>query len=515
MRVLLTGLILLLMTVALAWAQDDAPVVEDALRASFIAEGDVVTAIAGPDDVPLELANCVELALDSNESLRQQREGLAELEGRKTQAISTGLPRIEVQGAFSRGRDPSFAFDESFAGSGSDPYQPIYDYVDPLFQATGVTPPEVEPASASFLPAPEDIPAQTFWRTYLDGYWELRPTQVWRAVSAADDAIQQQQARVSDTANRTIESVIQAYHGLVLAQERVAAVETELEARREFLEVTRRRYVLEFATPLDTLQAAVSLANLQPELRRRQFDLRRAAQGLNQLLGRDPMTPVSVVATFPIEDESVDEQMALSLAARRPDLLALESQTRIYELQRGVASAERHPYLSAEAQWGFVTRDLGELTDQGHDFWRVGLTLHIPIFTALSPRGQIREAEARMRRNESQVRALRREVRDEVIVALGDLEIARADLDAAELNMRQAEDAYNQVSLRYELGKADRLEVLNAQTARFVARTTLIEARYEVLASTATLKRAVGISPAQALASIPELAQALTEGEER
>lgn len=512
MRAPMTVLLLLLCIGPAARAQDAPPL--EPMSESFVGEGDVVTGLPGLDDTPLELSACLQLALDANEELHQQREGLAALEGQKTQALSTGLPRIEVQGAFSRGRDPSFAFDESFAGGGEDPYQPIYDYVDPLFAATGVTPPPIEPASVSFIPAPEDIPAQTFWRTYLDGYWELRPTQVWRAVNAADDAILQQEARVSDTAHRTLEAVIQAYHGVILAQERVAAVQTELDARREFLEVTRRRYVLEFATPLDTLQAAVSLANLLPEFRRQEFELRRAAQGLNQLLGRDPMTPVSVVATFPLEDDHVDQETALVLAARRPDLVAQEAQTRIYELKRGVAAAERHPYLSADAQWGFVTRDLSDLTDTGHDFWRVGLTLHVPIFTALSPRGQIREAEAEMRRNESRVRSLRRQVRDEVLVALGDLDIARADLSAAQLNMRQAEDAYTQISLRYELGKADRLDVLNAQTARFVARTTLIEARYSVLATTATLKRAVGISPAQPLASIVKIANANPPGEE-
>lgn len=482
--------------------------------ASFLVEGDIVVAIEGAE-APLELYDCVQQALEANESLRQEREGLGVLEGRKTQAIATGLPRIEAQGNFSRGRDPSFALDETFSGGGN-PYQPVVDYVQPLFDATGVTPPPVDPSgSSAFFPTPEQIRAQTFWRTYLDAYWELRPTQVWRAVNAADDAILQQEARVSDATNRAIEGVIRAYHGVVLAQERVAAVERELEARAEFLEVTRRRYLLEFATPLDTLQAAVSLANLRPEVRRVRFDLRRSAQELNQLMGRDPMQPLSVVATFPLEDEVVDQQLALSLAARRPDLQAREAQTRIYELQRGVASAERHPYLSAEGQWGFVTRDLDDLTESGHDFWRVGLTLHIPLFTALSPKGQIREAEAEMRRNEAAVRALRREVRDEVIVALGDLEIARANLEAAELNMRQAEDAYTQVSLRYELGKADRLEVLNAQTARFVARETLIEARYDVLATTATLKRSVGVSPAQALSTLPEIANATLPGDDR
>lgn len=515
MRVPMMGWVLLLLAVPAAAQVDADSTLVAELTETFMMDGDIVVPLPGSDEPPLELIHCMEIALRANEDLRRQRAGLDELGGRKTQAIATGLPRIEAQGAFSRGRDPSFALDETFTGGGN-PYQPVIDYVDPLFQATGVTPPAVDPSgSSAFFPAPEDIPAQTFWRTYLDGYWELRPTQVWRAVSAADDAILQQEARVADTANRTIEEVIRSFHGVVLAQERVDAMQREIDARSEFLEVTRRRFLLEFATPLDTLQAAVSLANLMPEIRRRNFELQRAAQDLNQLLGRDTMTPISIIASFPMEDEVVDQQTALILANRRPDLVAQEAQSEIIELQRGVAAAARHPYLSAEGQWGFVTRDLADLTNEGHDFWRVGLTLHIPIFTALNPKGQIDEANAQLVQNEAEVRKLRRQVRDEVVTALGDLEIARANLAAARLNMLQAEQAFIQVNLRYELGKADRLEVLNAQSARFVARTTLIEARYEVLATTATLKRSVGVSPSRPLTAIEELANANSTGEDR
>ena len=49
---------------------------------------------------------------------------------------------------------------------------------------------------------------------------------------------------------------------------------------------------LGMATIQDTLQAAVSLANLRPEERRRRNELRRAGQQLNLLLGRDPLEPL-------------------------------------------------------------------------------------------------------------------------------------------------------------------------------------------------------------------------------
>ena len=469
---------------------------EDTLR--FTSEGDVIDALPGPE-ATLDLDTCIDIALRGNPGLRQEREGLSGLQARKTQARSEGFPIVEAQGAWSRSRDPSFALDESFGGD---------DF------ALGELFPDA-PDDISFVPDPADIPAQTFWRTYLDAYWELRPTRVWRAISAAEGAIDRQHALVEDAEHRTVEAVIGAYHAVVLAHERLAAVGREIAAREEFLAITRRRFQLEFATPLDTLQAAVSLANLRPEERRRAQELRRAGQQLNLLLGRDPLTPVAVVATFPLEDGNLAVDAALELARRRPDLEAQRRQSDLFELQRGVAAANLHPYLVVDGQWGFVTRELSDLTDDGQDFWRAGVTLHVPLFDGLRARGEKREAEADIRRNEIAVRDLEAQIRDEVLDAVESLEIARVNLRAATLNLERADDAYTQISLRYELGKADNLDVLNAQSERFTARSTLIEARYDVLVSLATLKRAVGVSPALPLTAVRARADDGTTNEQQ
>jgi outer membrane protein TolC len=477
----------------------------------FASDGSVLE-VLGVAETVLSLGECARLALSTNEDLAQQRESLAKVRAQAISARSEGLPRIELQGAVTRSRDPSFALDTSFQGSGDDGdfltplLQPLYD------QHPGVAPPAA--GAFSFIPSPEDIPAQTFWRSYADLYWELRPTRVYRAVRAAGSAIQQQESALEDLEYRTLESVVQAYHGVLLAQERAAALEREVESRRQFLEVTRRRFQLGFVAPLDTLQAAVSLANLGPELRRRRQELRRSAYGLNELLGRDPQTPLSVVVGFEIERDGVPPQLALGLAHSRADLRSEESMVSILELQRGANSANRHPYLTMEGQWGYVARDLGTLTDKGHDFWRAGVTLHIPIFDGQVSRGLVRQNEADLRRQHHRLSAARRSVRSEVLLAVEDRDIALEDLGAARLNMQSAQDAYRQMGLRYELGKADRLQVLDAQAERFTARSALIQARYDMVATTATLKRAMGVSPLMPLAEVLRRADRDTTTEE-
>jgi outer membrane protein TolC len=59
--------------------------------------------------------------------------------------------------------------------------------------------------------------------------------------------------------------------------------------------------------------------------------------------------------------------------------------------------------------------------------------------------------------------------------------------------------------LRLELGQARYLDVLLAESNRAQARSNVIDARFEVLRRTASLKRALGYSPLTPLTEIPGL----------
>lgn len=459
------------------------------LPAIGVEEGGTVEVLPGSDR-PLDLEDCLEAALAAHPDLQAERERRGELLGQAIQARSEAFPILDLSANWTRGRDPSFALDESFGGGDDDGFGSFFGAIADSLGVAGAD------DDFSFLPDPADIPAQSFWRATVEAYWELRPTRVRNAVRAASVALQQQEASLRETEHRAMEHTLRAYHTVVLAAEEVAAVESELVARQESLEITRRRHLLDFSTPLDTLQAAVSLANLVPELRRAEQGLRTAGQDLNLALGRDPLTPLSILVRFPLEAGSIDEAWALRRAESRPEVESRELQGELLRAQRSAQKARNHPYLTLEGSYGYVGRDTGTLFDEGHDTWRTSVTFTVPLWDGQTIKGQVRTTEAAIRRSEHELGHTRRTARSEVLTGLDRLRTARANLEAAGLNLRMAEDASTQVSLRYELGKADQLEVLNAQAARFAARTNLVRARYEVLTTTATLKRAMGLSPA-------------------
>jgi len=452
------------------------------------------TVTAVPVDArPVTLEKCIEEALESNATLAAERLGLGELEGQMTQALATGLPSLSMNGTWTRGRDPSFALDESFSFGGDYPPADTSGSGSPFDSLFG---------GIDFFPAPEDIPAQTFWRTGLHSHWEIRPGLILNAVGAADLGLKRQLQMVKDTEHRTIEAVMAAYYGVIMTGEQLDAVDAELAAMREFLEVTRRRFSLGLSTSLDTLRAAVSLANLEPRRRSAAQNLRDAGAQLNGLLGRPERSPLTVFRDIRIETVKLDPEAAAGRTGERPDIRQLELLRDILKKNRGAISANRHPYLSADASYGYVTGDIRDMFDTGHDYWSVSVTLGIPIFDGLLTRGRVREAVASIARMERQIEEARRQARIEIHSLLGDLDAAWANFEAAGMNVEAAENALSLMTMSYELGKTDYLSVLNMQAERFQAETNLIMARNEVLTLTASLKRALGLAPSLPLEDV-------------
>jgi len=444
-----------------------------------------IAAVPGAD-LSLTLSECIDQAVGANAQLEAVRTGRERLAGQMAQARAIGLPSLDLSGTWSRGRDPSFAFDETFGGGGDDQGS-SGSVLDSLF------------GDVSFIPAPEDIAAQTFWRTSLSARWELQPMLVYNAVRAAGAGIERQEVVIDRAENETIEATMLAYHAVVLAAERLAALDADLEAKREFLETTRRRFELGLSTPLDTLRAAVAYANLVPQRRSTEQQLRDAGAQLNVLMGRAPDTGLTILGDVPLETTPLDVELAVAAIDRRPDLRELELYVAILERNRGAIRAEHQPSVSANAAYGYVTTDLNELTDTGHDFWNASVSLTVPLFDGLRTRGRVQEAQAQVREARLQYDQARRQARREVRSLIGDLAAARRNRAAAQLNLTAAEDALRQITMRYELGKAEYLTVLDAQADRFLARSNLIRARNEVLSLTASVKRALGFRPTVSL----------------
>jgi len=475
----LTTVILWAAALPTSWGQE----VTDA--AGEVDRHDEILVVRPGSDTVLSLRDCVEIAWDQNDLMQAERSRRRELDGQMNQALSTGMPTLDLVGEWTRGRDPTFALDESFGGGDL---------------------PEDFPFEG-LLPRPEAIPAQTFWTASADLSWTLNPLQVIGAVGAANLGIERQELAIAGASYEIAESAINAYYGIILTAEVVAAREAEVANQLEFLEITKLRYELGMATMQDTLQAAVRVANLMPQLRRARQEVTNAGSRLNAVMGRDPKEPLTITKETRIETDPIDRDRALALALQRPDVGQVELYVGMLGRSRQAQRAEMRPYLTMFGSYGFVGRTLETLTDRGHDSWRAAITLTVPLFDGMFTRGQVQQTEASIQRTKHELSGLKRQVEVEVLDLLNSLDTARENYRAARLNLVRSEDLVEQMTMMYRLGKTDYLSTLVAEANRSDARENLLQAAYEVLTLTASLKRAIGRSPLEPLIAIEGLVQ--------
>ena len=455
----------------------------------------VVVARPGPTE-PLDLAYCVGEAMQANELLAAERLRMSELHGLMKQALSTGLPTLDLVGNWTRSRDPSFALDSTFGGSGDALAPPAGSPDWFLDWMSGF---------GSLIPPAADIPAQTFFRANLDLNWTVNPWKIRGAIGAAGLGIDRQELAIRSSENITTEQTIAAYYGILRAAERVAGVRAQIADQVELLNILKMQYELGMATRLDTLQSAVSLANLRPQLSVAEAGLRNAGASLNAIMGRAPEAPLSILNEGVIESDPIDEEAALALAIDRPDLVAQSHFTDILRRNRQAQMADNRPYLTFGGAYGYVGTSASTLFDEGHDSWRATMAVNWSFFDGLLTRGRVAETNAMIRRSEVELSGNRRRVQVEVLQLLANLNMARELLTAVELNLVRSDEALDETLLLLELGKISYLEVLVAESNQAQALASVIDARYEVFSLTASLKRSLGWSPLLSLVEIPGL----------
>ena len=114
------------------------------------------------------------------------------------------------------------------------------------------------------------------------------------------------------------------------------------------------------------------------------------------------------------------------------------------------------------------------------------------MFNGFRTRSEIEETEAELGAARSHTLDVSRRVVTEVQQAAANVRASRAKLEAAELQVRQADEAVALARVRYRAGVITNLDVLDAETSLAEAKLVELEARYHLVTTNFALQRAVG-----------------------
>jgi outer membrane protein TolC len=432
------------------------------------------------DTVLVSLPDAVARVLRVGDETRIAEAQLDATEAQVTTARATGLPQLNVTGAYTQVLQNARATIVGQVFNQPYTYQTNARLSQTLFQGGRI----------------------------VNG---IRAANRSRAASREDLAEVQAQATVD--VQRAYLGVLAAEQ-LVAIQERNLALSDQRVAQAEQLEKGGR------AARYDVLRARVERTNLEPLAIQARNDRDLALLELKRLINLAPETPLRLTSRVATDSGAVlallRQAMADVGAPTRPAVRAAESVADARDAGVKVARADFLPNISAffqtgllalPATAGFPTRfgqTSAEFCPPGSTAGRVcqnngfygdkqlGVQVSWPLFDGLRAKGNLDLAQAQARVADLQLAQTRERVATEAARARAGLSRATALYSAQQENVQQAEEAFRLASLRFERGMGTPLEVSDAQLALLTARTNALRATLDAYLAVAEQARALG-----------------------
>lgn len=273
-------------------------------------------------------------------------------------------------------------------------------------------------------------------------------------------------------------------------QEQVNVYQQQVTADQESVRVTQARVTAGAAAQYDLLTAQTTLSNAQQQLSSARNTLALAQVNLNNLLGIDPDTAITLQApALPPLSQTFDKnQLTQSAFARRPELRQADNNLVIAQKLIKLAGVGQLPSLSLVGAGNYN----GNVSNGTHSTVSLSAVLGIPLYDGGTTRAKIKEAQSDLRSQVITRDQLRQNVSVEVRQALSNINDAQTRAGSAGQGVTQAQEAYRLSNVRYQNGIGTILDVVNAQAQLAQARSNLLNAQYDYQTSLAQLTRALG-----------------------
>lgn len=321
------------------------------------------------------------------------------------------------------------------------------------------------------------------------------------SVRSAESQVRGQRELLRNTEQLVLLDAATAYMNVLQNAALVDLQKQNLEALREELRAARDRFSVGEITRTDVAQAEASVANAQSELALAESNLNTANAVFFQVIG---LRPTKLSPGRPI-DRLLPKTQKLAVESgltRHPAVKSAEFAVDAGMSNVKVAEAALSPTLTLN---GSASSDYNSTMDvERQTAAAATLNLTVPIYQGGGEYATIRQAKETLGQLRIEVDVNREQVRSNVVQFWGALEASKAAIESAQASVAANEIALRGVREEWRVGQRTTLDVLNAQTALFDARASLVIAqRDRVVASYAVLSASGQLSAATLALKVP------------
>jgi outer membrane protein len=415
----------------------------------------------------LGLKDAARLALERNKSVEATGVALKAAAERVTEAKSGQLPKVNYSESWTRSDNPVFVFSSLLT---QHQFGPGNFQIDTLNRP-------------GFLNNFQS--AITADQTLYDGG---QTKTGMRAAELSKDFSGEEERRAR---METIASVVRAYYGVLLSEERLSVSEQSMRSATADLERAQAVRTAGMSTDMDVLSIRVHLAGVREEQIRRGADLDVARAGLNDAIGLPLDTPHRLTTSLAMLEISSTSLAALESAAMsdRPESREAKLAIRLAETRAASARGALGPTVTLH---GAFEADRQRFVTRGGDNWLVSIGLRWNLFNGFGDRARVSQAKYAVEQSSAEAARAESAIRLQVRRCYADLRAATQRIDVAQASVAQAEESLRITQDRYAAGMSTVTDLIRTEVAVLEARTRRWNAIHDQRVAAANLELAAG-----------------------
>ena len=418
----------------------------------------------------LSLNDCIELAIENNENLKNSK-----LEERISKALSKeylsiGFPQINFDGGLQYNHDvPKSLIDIS-----------------------------------RFMPGiPEGTEQEVqFGQTY-DGRVDLFVNQMifngsyFVGLSAARELVRLSEKLTERNEIDINESVQKAFFTVLNTKSRIILVEANLDRLNTLFGQTKELYKNGFIEKLDVDRIQVAYNNLKSEKIKADRFYKLSKEVLNFQIGLPVGTDIElngvlteeVVNNFNYSLDDFDYSKRIEYS-----ILQTDKNLKFYDLKNN--RSQYLPQIYANYNYGYNTSssnyDLFFDSNRWKSFGTFGLKIIVPIFDGFLKRSKINQSKYKIEQVENQMMFLERSINLQINQSISNYENTKESLLISKQNLELAQNVYLATEKKYKEGVGSNLEVIDSNNSLKNAQNQYYNSLYESIIASIDIKKTLG-----------------------
>ena len=309
----------------------------------------------------------------------------------------------------------------------------------------------------------------------------------WIARKGAKYSLKSAEYGLSFARQSVLMSVVSGVYDSLLADRLVRLKEDAVQRLKEQLRSAQARFEVGDAPRTDVLSARVGLSGSQVDLVQARKKAIMARRRLEDLVGAHIPPRILVPPDVKILPERSMEELKETARLDRADLRQGRELIKVSEQKAKLTASGSKPSVKLSGSFTRYDEDVPFVPEK-----TVSLTLDWPFFQGGLVGLQTREAYSRTRQEEERYGRLVKADLLAVEDALRNLEALRAQDELVRSTLDDARETFRLERLRFDLGGAVSLDVLNAQDNLAEAENAAVVQRYEMRRARALLLYSIG-----------------------